>query len=212
MKTFPFNVITFLLLCPLLLTACANLVPTHSGFLVDYTDLRPQEKNDNLEATASLGSIEWNEVHIEPVRFVNNDQSQASHAEGQNALCGVLEQALAEEFADLSLTGSDHSRAVRIKAAITGVNRSQPLLNFFTALALFVPVDNGGVSVEIEATEEGSGRRIVAMSGARNGSLFALSGYFKSYGHAEAGLKELAHEFRLLLLAPTSASTRVAQR
>lgn len=85
---------------------------------------------------------------------------------------------------------------LRNKAAITGVNRSRPILNLFTALVIFVPLDNGGISVEIEAVKQGTGHRVAAMSGARNGSPFAVLDSFKSYGHAKTGLKDLAHEFR----------------
>lgn len=212
MKTTSFSAMTLLLLCPLLLMACAQQAPTRSGFLADYADLRPLETDANLQAMALPGSTPWAPVHIEPVRFISDESGRALPDAERKALCSVLEEALTKEFAGLAPTDQQISRSLRINAAITGVDRSRPLLNLFTALAIFVPMDNGGVSVEIEAIEVDSGRRIAALSGARNGSLFALSGYFKRYGHAEAGLKQLAQEFHRLLLTGPNVPAQLAHR
>ncbi len=206
-----FKTITAILACPLLLMACAHQTPTRSGFLADYADLQPQAKDAKLETATAPGAAEFGAVIVEPVRFVSAAPDKTPADEAGQALCRTLEEALAEEFSDLSPTAATASRTLHIKAAITGVDRSRPLLNLVTALALFVPVDNGGVSVEIEAIDEESGRRIAAMSGARNGSPFALSGFFHQYGHAEGGLKDLAKEFRRLVPATMPPSQPITQ-
>lgn len=202
---------SLILLVPLLLMACAHQVPTHSGFLADYSTLRPQEAESGLQTIVVSEERHWNKVHIEPVRFINPDPDQAIPNAEQMQLCAVLQGALAGEFAGFSSADSDPSRTLRVKAAITGVDRSLPLLNLLTALALFVPVDNGGVSIEVEAVDESTGRRIAALSGARNGSPGDLLGFFSRYGHAETGLKLLAQEFGRLVSAGVVPVGRTAR-
>lgn len=206
-----FNLFTAILCCSFVLTACAHQGPTRSGFLADYGDLQPLAKDANLEAVSSSGDTGFGTVIIEEVQFAGNAFVMTPVDEAGYALCRTLEGALREEFSDATPTASGPSRPLRVKAAITGVNRSRPLLNLLTTLALFVPMDNGGVSVEIEAIDEISGQRIAAISGARNGSPFAMSGFFRRYGHAEEGLAELAREFRNLVPVATSPTGPIAK-
>lgn len=206
-----FNALALILSCAFFLTACAHQVPTRSGFLADYAELQPLATDAKLETTSVPGDAAFGTVIIDDVQFAGEASVMTPDDEARKALCRTLEGALLEEFSDLPPTGSAPARTLRVKAAITGVDRSRPLLNLVTTLALFVPVDNGGVSVEIQATDDLSGQRIAAMSGARNGSPFALPGFFHRYGHAEEGLKELAKEFRHLVPVATSPTRRIVQ-
>jgi len=202
MKTHFQPLTTLLLLCTLLLlSACAHQVPTRSGFINDYRDLKSLEGDANLQVTPIVDRWDFAAIEVAPVQFISDGQNTRVADADQAALCRSMEQALSQEFSTLSSKNAEQSKHLQIKAAITSVDRSRPILNLITTLALFVPLDNGGVSVEIEAVDEETGRRIAAMSGARNGSIFAMSRYFKSYGHAEAGLRELAHEFRKMFSA-----------
>lgn len=212
MKKYPNHLTTALFLfSSLLLSACAHQVPTSSGFLNDYSDLKPLQSDGNLRAAPVAEKWGFAAINVEPVQFIHDAQNPIVAEADQVTLCSTMEQALTQEFSNLSSSKAENTKHLKIKAAITGVDRSLPILNIVTALALFVPVDNGGISVEIEAVDEETGQRVAAMSGAWNGSPFAFSGYFKSYGHAEAGLRELAREFRQMVESDKPADIHTAQ-
>lgn len=203
--------IALFLLSALSLAGCAHQAPTRSGFLGDYSGLHATSESANEETAHSSEQLTFGAVHIEPVRYVSTNAGTPLAPEDSEPLCRVLEEALKREFANLPQATVTSSRTMRIRAAITGVDRSYPLLNLLTTLAIFVPVDNGGVSVEIEAVDESTGSRVAALSGARNGSLFDLLQFFRSYGHAETGLHQLAVEFRRLVAAGPAPMDRAVR-
>ena len=186
------------LLCPALFAACTREMPTRSGALSDYRGLQPGE-DCHIEATQPSGSGVFRAVEIVPVVFAVKEQTVSLESEVGQELAAVLKDSLVAEFADFPASDDAAAPVLRVRAVITGVNRSRPPLNLLTSLLLFVPVDNGGVSVEIEAYEKESGRQVAAMSAASNGTLLDFSGFFSRYGHARSGLQSVAGKFRQLL-------------
>ncbi len=194
----PFTKIISCTLLYLLLSGCAGQVPTRSGFLDNYGPLQPFGRRD-CAAVAPAQPISYQTVTIAPIRFADSVATRLSHTE-QETLAGILTQALRQELTPTSRpTGTNAT--LRIRAAITAINESRPALNLLTTLALFLPLDTGGVSVELEALDQVTGQRIAAMSAGQSGSPLWFWSSFQRLGHAEKGLPLLAAEFHHLLTA-----------
>jgi len=75
---------------------------------------------------------------------------------------------------------------LRVRAAITGIDLSNPAINVVSSLTLIAPLDNGGVTVEIEVVDtqiqKVMHRRVVAM----NGKVYWVLDSFEKTGHARA--------------------------
>lgn len=201
------KIISCTLLC-LLLSGCAGQVPTRSGFLGNYSTLQQSFGRRDCAALPPARPISYQAVAIAPIRFADSVATRLSHAE-QERLAGILTQALRQELTLPTSRPTGANATLRIRAAITAINESRPALNLLTTLALFLPLDTGGVSVELEALDPVTGRRIAAMSAGQSGSPLWFRSSFQRLGHAEKGLPLLAAEFHHVLTAtvPDAAPT-----
>jgi hypothetical protein len=86
---------------------------------------------------------------------------------------------------------------MRLRFAITGVDKSNPKLNVALAI-LIVPLANGGATTEAEALDSMTGERLVAEVAHSTGSLLRgeFSGFFSEFGHARQHFMQQADALR----------------
>jgi hypothetical protein len=192
-------------------TGCASYRPTQSGYLSDYSRL----EKDPIHVNRGLGpqrNLSHNASHdeacrvdsyfIEPVQWLVDESSRAGgNPERQQALTSALEAELREQLGALRpIVDQPGPNTARVRAAITDVRLSRPLLN--TAILATVitpvfigPIFNGGGFVEAEVIGP-DGRQISAISCASGGGPLDPFGYYTKAGHAKKAMRRSAKELR----------------
>lgn len=128
----------------------------------------------------------------------------------QQLLRDALRQALADRLGAAGMRLEDaaaDSGRLNLRATITAVEGAQPALNAVTMVLLFVPLSYGGLSLEIEAFDAASGRRVAAMAFAGRAGLQDFGASFSDLGHARAQADVAAGRFVALLAAPPASDT-----
>ena len=176
-----------------------------TDFLASPVELKPcPESKEKL--WWELPGFNWHsykKVIIDPIATVGDA------AEGENApdRAEVLEleryfqksvaEKLAPEFAVVREPGKD---VLRIRPAISRIDRANPLLNVVTTAAVFVPLDMGGASVEVEFLDSLTGERLAAMVETKSGTPLQLVASWSQYGHAEKAMDAWASELKRALV------------
>ncbi|WP_172299836.1 DUF3313 family protein [Pseudoruegeria sp. HB172150] len=186
-----------LAICFATLAACSDQVPTRTGFLDNYSTLtaRPLENGATL-LEAWTPNVDWSSydrVFVEPVvlRIGENVPAGFTAADASSLTARAtndLKTRLDRNYTPLSWP---EAGSLTVKAAITGLDLSDPALNVLTAALLFAPLDTGGVTVEIEVSDSGTGtilhRRVTAM----NGEVHWVSGALSKTGQADRALDQI---------------------
>ncbi|MEY4941265.1 MAG: hypothetical protein RIQ93_3000, partial [Verrucomicrobiota bacterium] len=94
---------------------------------------------------------------------------------------------------------------LRIRAAITGIDISDPVLNVLTSLVL-CPVDNGGVSMEFEVCDAANREQLVALAGFTNATPLEGLWAFTRFGQVHWGIDRWSAELRKIV-HPTVTKT-----
>ena len=197
----------------LLTSACANFKPTQSGFLTQYDQVcqNPKTPGDPCYVKPGMAAAAYTAFMLDPVVF-----------QPVGKVPGILDQKKIDELrADYrekltdafskryQLTDRPGPGVLRVRAAITNVGRSIPLLNILIMAAVVVPVTSGGASTEAEVVDSVTGERLVALLASNNGGRSFLGGPFgflTQYGHAERAFTIQAKALRDLL--PDSSGTK----
>lgn len=192
------------------LAACANLSPTESGFLDDYSALRPSKANPRDPSYRKPGlaaetytSFLLDPVVYQPAAVLTAETDTATIDELLADYRAKLEGAFATRFTKVTEPGPG---VLRIRAAVTGLERANPVLNGVTMAIILVPVTAGGASTEAEVLDSVTGERLVALQGFNNGGKSFLGGpvgYLSRYGQARRSFTRQAEQLRdTLVRAP----------
>jgi hypothetical protein len=184
------------------LAACASQALTNTGFLRSYGDLQPIPSDANLlQARAAVqrpvpGALaQYASVLIEPVVVTapGLDDEQAG------ALAAALQQALTTEIGRTwPLAQQGGAGVLRVRAAITGVTKSNVVLNVITTAAA-APLSNGGAAGEAEIVDARTGQRVAALTWADVKRLSDPLGYYSETGHARALMSDFGAEIANLI-------------
>lgn len=194
----------FVLVAALLASACASQVPTTTALLAD-TPLVPAEGNANRLSFRSprFEPSNYDGWVLDRVTFAVTDQtSSAADQVEQAALILHLEASLDRVLGKhLQRRETAGPRTLMVRAAVTGAERANPVVNTITTLAVFAPVTTGGAATEIEARDALTGERLLALAGADNGSPLkdSITASFSRYGHARRALDRQATDFAALV-------------
>jgi Protein of unknown function (DUF3313) len=175
----------------LLVAACAGSRATQTGFLANYEGLSevPAQKNILLRKAPAAAWPDYRRIIIEPVVFEAGTGTVPIADDERKSLVHCFEQALTKALGDgFDLVDTPGPGTLRIRSAITGVDASNPALNVVTTLALFIPLDSGGVSVELEVQDSVTGRPLAAIIAWGKGSPLQFKGNFQRFGHARSAL------------------------
>lgn len=190
-----------ILLLPLLISGCASQGVTQTGFLSHYSHMKPAStdntalsyKNMNIARnTYTKVLIDHVTVQLPAEQAAGLDVTLINQARADYRL--ALENAFSKQYALATETGPG---TLRVRAALTGLKPSNPMLNAATIL-LVGPLSNGGVSTEAEVVDALSGERVAALATFTNGNLFngGLGGYFDKLGHVRKAFDAHATDLR----------------
>lgn len=139
------------------------------------------------------GPVRWSALDVSAVAWAASAEIDPAERE---RLRTVLQAALQRDLAPAS---PPEGPAIRVQARILDVAAASPALNVMSTLLLFVPIDRGGASVEIDAVDATTGRRLATLTLAASGQFGEFSAHFSRFGHAEDVLRRSATVFRQLL-------------
>jgi hypothetical protein len=192
-------------------TGCASYRPTQSGYLSDYSQLHkdPIHLNHGLGLQRNMAhnvalddACQVDSYYIEPVQWLVSEKSRAGgDPERQQLLVSTLEEQLIEQLGTLKpIVDQPGPNTARVRAAITDVKLSRPLLNVAMMATLLSPVFvgpifNGGGYVEAEVIGP-DGRQIAAISCASAGGPIDLFGFYTKTRHAKQAMRRSAKELR----------------
>ncbi len=186
-----------LLLCSLSLSACLSSVGlTDSGFLSSEVRLSPAE-GERARATWTAPDADFGRYHallVDPLEIRLTDASQNQLNSKQEAL---LEEnfrryvlaGLPEGFTLAQEPGPD---VLRLRTALTEVDTTNMLVNWFTGLVILWPLDYGGATFELELQDSSSGRPLAAMVNADRATAWNAIQAMTRIGHACQAAEETA--------------------
>lgn len=168
---------------------CQAPKASHSGFLGDYSQLRPnpdiedaeyyQDPNKNLK--------DYDKFLIDPVivHFAPNAKGialdPAKVAELTDYARSQAVEALSKRYQVVESPGPG---VLRIRAALTDIQKTTPALNIHPATKLS-GMGLGGASMEAEALDAQTGERVFAVVDSRQGDRLAIGAGLSGLGHAK---------------------------
>lgn len=192
------------LVCLLSLQGCAR--PTSkSDFLGKNVELSvcPEEKNKLWWEQSGFNWHQYKKVMIDPISLAGDAATDNNHSnqEDLNELQNYFQKAVVEQLApEFQLTNQPGPDVLRVRPVITKIIRSNPLLNVVTTAAVFIPMDMGGASIEVEFLDSLTDRRVAAMVETKLGTPLELIGSFSSLGHTKNAIDDWASELKLALV------------
>jgi hypothetical protein len=197
-----------LVMLPLLaLGACASQVPTRSAFLGD-APLSASAPDRLRWIAAGFDPAGYDGWMIESVEVRPADPSKgAISAEDAAELKQHLTDALTRAFGTTRpQRAAAGPRTLVVRAAVTGAERANPVVNGIATLAVLVPVTTGGAAAEMEVRDGATGQRLAALSAADNGSPLrdGIVASYQRYGHARSALDRQANDFAALVAPATT--------
>ncbi|MCC5647866.1 DUF3313 domain-containing protein [Nostoc sp. CHAB 5824] len=190
---------TVLFISVLFIAGCASGPATQSGFLTDYSELKPEEGKDSILTQRPPPSfrpgdyssvfIEKPSVQVPDITATEADQLQL-----------VFATALAERFAvGRKIVEQPGDGVLHVRSAITEARKANVALNIATSL-LGAPISAGSVSGEAEILDGRTGKRVAALSWTRRGqALTDLPASYASLGQVRSGLRAFAKRLALLV-------------
>jgi hypothetical protein len=168
--------------------------PSSSGFLQNDAQLhvvagKPQLRFSQINQLSKshdgvqLLPIEWKLKNTEMV----SDEDKA-------ALSQVFLKSIETHFGKKIAIRPNPSNPLLIRAAVTHLKTSNPGANIALSILLIGPLDNGGITMEIEALEVHTQTRIAAISAAEVGGVVSMGGFSK-LGHAKEAIDKIAQQF-----------------
>jgi hypothetical protein len=193
------------------LTGCAHLTTTRSGFLSDYSQLKPASDNSHQLVYHQPGwkPADYSQIVIEPsvVRLTAKDEKKLSASESTD-LARFCDDALKKAVLVRRKAASENAPGtLRVRAAVTGVDTSSPGLNVVTGVLLW-PVDNGGISLEFEVLDSVTKEQLVALVGFSEGTPLQVIGSFSRLGHARSGVEHWVAELKKLIEPPAAPTPK----
>jgi hypothetical protein len=197
--------IAVLMMAAIVVAACSTTAPSQSGFLGDYSALKPDKHGKAGLLWAEKSGFNWSKykkVMLDPVVIYYHPQagSRAIQPEELNKLAGYFREVVAKELeGSYPVTTAAGPDVLRIRTAITDVVPANPALNAVTTAVAFVPLDLGGAAIEAELLDSTSNERLAAMVERKKGSPMNLKGGFTELGHAKAAFQEWAVDLKRAL-------------
>lgn len=182
---------------------CAT-APVQTDYFGSNIELKPDPKDSSLLwwENPDFNWHNYNKVMLDPIRI----RIDAAIIDGKfnpeeiESLKRDFKNAVVEKLVPESVVTTPGSDVLRIRAAITDIDTSNPVLNLVTTAVAFVPMDMGGASIEVEFLDSVSGERLAAMADRKTGTPIQLISGFKRFGHTREVFDQWAEELKLALL------------
>lgn len=177
---------------------CATSAETHTGFISSYSGLKPIKNAPGLYAEKASAYDSHRPIQVAPVRWQADGNDPTAFDDQQRmGLCTFaqdeFERALTKiQSATIRLGTFPHP--LELRSTITRVEKSNPALNVVTTLAVFMPLNNGGVCLEWKLVDPASEETIAQGVAVQTGKPWQVVASFQSLGHAKDGLTKISTE------------------
>ena len=184
-----------------LVAACSSGPPRQSGFLEDYSKLRPYEEHQNILVWQAPDAdfSRYNKVLLEPVQVVLTKAAQDRALPGEeiHRLAGYFEAQLREKLkGGYPLVREPGPDVLRLRTALTDLNPVDPKTALVSRVTVKVNLDPGGGSMEAELRDSQTNRLLLAAAVAKESSQIPNAGDFKRWAHAQEALEFAAQRIR----------------
>lgn len=167
---------------------CAGGGPVgQSGFLKDYSQLKPDPKIEGARSYRAAGLYKYRKFMIDPVivHFAPNSEGRAIDPAKLKELTDYFHDAavkgLSKNYQVVKRSGPG---VLRFRVAITNIVETTPLLNIHPAMKL-TGAGLGGASMEAEGIDSVSGKRVSAIVETAQGNRLSLAAGLSRFGHAK---------------------------
>jgi Protein of unknown function (DUF3313) len=177
-----------------LLCACSTPVTKPSGFLSDYSALRPSAfENVTLYRAPGFDPQTYGQVQMTPTQVYGASKRLTELApELQKEILAHTDKEMASRLPIGVRTGT---KALKVSAVVTDVDTPNRALNVATTLVLG-PVTSGGASVEVEVVDGQSGVVQFAAACTERGSVLRqFTGAYSVLAHAKYAISECIQRF-----------------
>jgi len=196
-------ILALVLTAAVLIQACAPSPAPLSGHGSRQVVLKP-DLHDKSLLWWEIPGFNWHRYHsifLSPVTLELSEKNRASltheDLDGlKKEVRNTLIKTLSPEYPLVTEKGPG---VLELQITITKVETANPALNLLTTLAVFVPVDMGGASVEVAFFDTLTGKQVAAMADTKTGTPFQFSSGFTRMGHARAALGKWAQELKTAL-------------
>lgn len=188
----------------LVLCACASSPVQPSGFLDNYSQLRPAP-DDQLLLYYEKPGVPWQhytKLLIDPIKVYYSPEARHREIDPEELkrLTDYAHVALRGAIGDAYPVVREPGPGVlRLRAAITNLIPANPLINVATTAAVFIPLDMGGAAIEAEFLDSQTNERLAALVDRKIGFPLApgdiVQGFTK-WGHAKRAFDAWARMLR----------------
>lgn len=179
-----------------ILTGCSAMQPTETGFIDNYRQLQQVDARQLRFVAPAMQWPEFSRVRLAPITLsITEEHSQVIEdwPEEREKMQQLLVDSLAP-FAD-----TDSTLPLELRLTVSDIDTSYPILNLLTTLALFVPLDNGGITIEAVLINTTNEQQLASWIWFEDRSVFDLFASFSSYGHAELAAQDFAEQVKQVL-------------
>lgn len=197
-----FGILAVFLMGLIGLQGCAT-APRQTDYFGNDIELKPDPKDSSLLwwENTDFNWHNYNKVILDPIsiRMDAATVDRKFNPEDIASLSRDFKNAVVEKLGPELVATTPGPDILRIRAAITDIDTSNPVLNIVTTAVAFVPMDMGGASIEVEFLDSVSGERLAAMADRKTGTPIQLISGFKRFGHTREVFDRWAEELKSAL-------------
>ena len=176
----------------LFLSGCSGLGGQNSGFLDDYSQLRPSSHIDGARVyqNPKKNITDYNNFMIEPVRvqFIKSREKVAIDPEKLSELTRYFRNKMEKELRSggYRVVNSAGNDTLIFRIAIVDIKKAIAALNIHPATKMS-GAGLGGAAIEAEGVDT-MGNRIFAFTHSKKGNRMSLTAGLSAWGHAEQAM------------------------
>jgi len=188
-------------LAPVLISGCATRAPAaKTGFLKDYSKLEPHPDIEGRHRyiNPNINADDYSKFIVDPVavNLSETGKERGVDQEKLDELAKFFHQKIVHNLEQgYRVVNSAGPGVVRVRVAITDVEKTNPLLNIHPALKL-TGAGLGGAGMEGELVDSVTGQTIAAFIDNQKGSRLSLVAGLKRFGHAQAVMENWAEDLK----------------
>lgn len=182
----------FFMLLAILLAGCSASQRSNSGFLGDYSQLKPSPLVDGATAyrNPSFDLAKYDKFVIDPigVHFAPDATGAAVDPKVLHDMTQYFREKLVENLSkNYKVVNQAGPGTMRLRIAVTDLQKANPLMNVHPATKLS-GVGLGAASVEAEGIDTATGKRLFAFVHTRSGDRLSVVEGLQEWGHAKQAM------------------------
>jgi len=168
---------------------CATQQAAKSGFLGDYSQLKPDPAFDGARRYQNPAKPlkQYRKFMLDPVvvHFAPNAEGTAINPDELKKLADYFHNRAVEELSKrYQVVQKPGPGVLRVRAAITDIEKTTPIMNIHPAMKIS-GIGLGGASMEAEAIDSQTRERVIAVVDSRQGSRASIGAGLQTFGHAK---------------------------